>query len=56
MYFVIKRSGSQFIGYAYGGNNEIVWTTERYNTKASAQNAIAMLKSGAASAPVYDRT
>lgn len=57
MKFVIdKAQNGEFYALAYGDNNEVVWVTETYPGKASARNAISMLKTGAASAPVYDRT
>ena len=56
MYFTIERASGGFRGRAYGANHELVWWTEVYVSKSGAQNAINMLKTGAASAPVYDRT
>ena len=56
MYFTIVAASGGFRAHAYGANHELVWWTEVYTSKAAAQNAIAMLKVGAAPAPVYDRT
>ena len=58
MYFEIYRSTSngQYWAIARGGNNEKVWQTEMYTTKQSAINAVHMLQTGAAAAPIYDRT
>ncbi len=39
-----------------GGNREVVWWTESYTTKASANAAIAFARTHAASAPVVDLT
>lgn len=56
MYFVIVRASGGYRAHAYGGNHELVWWTEVYTYKSGAQNAIAMMQNGAATAPVYDRT
>jgi uncharacterized protein YegP (UPF0339 family) len=56
MYFAIVSASGGYRAHAYGANNELVWWTEVYTYKSGAQNAIAMLKAGAATAPVYDRT
>jgi uncharacterized protein YegP (UPF0339 family) len=56
VYFTLDRASGGFRAHAYGGNNELVWWTEVYTTKAAARNAIAMLENGALRAPVYDRT
>lgn len=55
MYFSIKKSGTQYMFNGHGENHEVVLTSERYITKASAQNAINVIKAGAASAAVYDQ-
>jgi uncharacterized protein YegP (UPF0339 family) len=55
LYFAIVPASGGYRAHAYGSNNELVWWTEVYVTKAGARNAIAMLQVGAATAPVYDR-
>ncbi|MFL5886319.1 MAG: YegP family protein [Thermoleophilaceae bacterium] len=39
-----------------GGNHEIMFWTEVYTTKASAQHAIDVVKASAYNASVYDQT
>lgn len=56
MYFTIESASGGYRAHAYGANHELVWWTEVYLSKSSAQNAINMLKSGAYNAPVYDRS
>lgn len=56
IYFTIESASGGFRAHIYGGNNQLVFWTEVYTTKASAQNAIDMVKAGAASALTYDRT
>lgn len=55
MYFTIESASGGYRAHIYGGNNELVFWTEVYTTKASAQNAINMVQAGAASALTYDR-
>jgi uncharacterized protein YegP (UPF0339 family) len=52
MYFKIVTASGGYRAHIYGGNNELVWWTEVYTTRASAQNAIDMVKRGAAGAPL----
>lgn len=56
MKFTIERSGTQYFVRLKGNNNEIIANTERYTTKASAQNAINVIKREAASATTTDNT
>lgn len=56
MYFTIESASGGYRAHIYGGNHELVFWTEVYTTKASAENAINMVKAGAYNAPVYDRT
>lgn len=44
-----------FQGHFWGDNGELVWWTEVYEQKVSAQHAVFLMKRYAASAPVYDR-
>lgn len=55
MYFTIQKDKDGYRARAYGDNNRLVWWTEGYDAKASAENAIAILQNGAAHATVYDR-
>ncbi|WP_217923764.1 YegP family protein [Miltoncostaea oceani] len=56
MYFEIVTASGGYRVRIRGGNHEIMFTSEVYVAKASAYNAIAVVKAGAASASVYDRT
>jgi uncharacterized protein YegP (UPF0339 family) len=56
MYFTIVRASGGYRAHLYGGNNELVFWTEVYTTKASAQHAINITQTNARTAPVYDRT
>jgi uncharacterized protein YegP (UPF0339 family) len=56
MYFTIVPASGGYRAHAYGANHELVWWTEVYTYKSGAQNAINLMKTDAATAPVYDRT
>ena len=56
MYFTIESASGGYRAHIYGGNHQLVFWTEVYTTKASAENAINMVKTGAYSAKVYDRS
>ena len=56
MYFEILRSTAGYRWRIRGANHEIMAVSEVLASKASCSNAIAVVKQGAASAPVYDRT
>lgn len=56
VYFEILRSGSEFFWRIRGANHEVLAHSEMLTSKAACQNAIDVVKRGAASAPVYDRT
>lgn len=56
MYFTIETASGGYRARAFGANGELVWWTEVYSSTAGAQSAIALMKSQAAGAPVYDRT
>jgi uncharacterized protein YegP (UPF0339 family) len=56
MYFEIVAASGGYRARIRGGNNEIMFVSEVYVTKASAMNAINVVKNGATYAPVYDRT
>ena len=54
MYFTITRASGGYRAHAYGANHEQVWWTEVYVHKTGAQNAINLMQTGAALAPVHD--
>jgi uncharacterized protein YegP (UPF0339 family) len=51
-YFTITSTAAGWRARFYGGNGELMFWTETYTTKASAENAVAVLKANAASAPI----
>ncbi len=51
-----KASDGQYMFNLHAPNNEIIETSERYTTKASAQNGIESVKTNAPSAPIEDKT
>lgn len=57
MRFVIRRNAQgKFWWRAVGDNNEILAASELMDSKAACEHGIAVVKKGAASAPVQDRT
>ncbi len=57
MYFTINRSStSQYFVQLVGDNHEVLAHSEQYRAKASAENAIRVIKSEAAGGRVIDRT
>lgn len=57
MYFVIRRnSAGQYWWRAVGDNNEILCASELMMSKQSCLHGINVVKSGAANAPIYDKT
>ncbi len=56
MYFEIVTASGGYRARIRGANHEIMFTTEVYTSKASARNAIEVVKAGAAGGAVYDRT
>jgi uncharacterized protein YegP (UPF0339 family) len=57
VYFEIRRnSAGQYWWRAVGNNNEILCASELMTGKAACLNGINVVKSGAASAPIYDKT
>ena len=50
MYFKIVTASGGYRAHIYGANNELVWSTEVYTSKSGAENAIDMVKVGAADA------
>jgi uncharacterized protein YegP (UPF0339 family) len=55
MYFTITLDKDGYRARLYGANNELVWWTEGYTSKANAENAVRIAQ-GSHSAPVRDRT
>lgn len=43
-YYVLKRSGQEFMWNLKAGNHETILTSERYTTKAGAEGGIASVK------------
>lgn len=56
MRFTIEKSGTQFYVRLKGNNGEIMATTERYTSKASAQHVIDVIKREASTATTTDNT
>ena len=56
MYFTIETASGGYRARAYGDNGKLMFWTEVYVAKSSAQHAIDVVKAGARSAPVLDRT
>jgi len=56
MYFEIVTASGGYRANIKGGNNELMFQTEVYTEKASAQNAIDRVKAEARNADVRDRT
>lgn len=56
MYFEIVPASGGYRARIRGGNHEIMFTSEVYTTKASAQNAINVVKAGAAVGSISDAT
>lgn len=50
MYFKIVSASGGYRAHIYGANHELVWWTEVYVSRQSAQNAINMVKGGASGA------
>ena len=56
MYFTIRYDADGYRARCFARNHELIWWTEGYTNKASAVNAINLLKVYAEDAPVYDYT
>jgi uncharacterized protein YegP (UPF0339 family) len=54
--FVLKRSGDEFMFTLKADNGEIIATSERYGTKAAAENGIQSVKENAGDATIEDQT
>ncbi|HEY6551083.1 MAG TPA: DUF1508 domain-containing protein [Solirubrobacterales bacterium] len=51
-YFKIKSASGGYRAFFYGGNGELVWWTEIYTSRQSAEQAIKFARANAAAAPV----
>jgi uncharacterized protein YegP (UPF0339 family) len=57
MYFTIRKNRSgKYWWRAVADNNKILAASELMETKAACENGISVVKAGAATAPVYDKT
>lgn len=57
MYFAIRRNmAGEYWWRAVGNNNKILAASELMSSKAACLKSIAVVKAGAARAPVRDRT
>lgn len=53
MHFRIRSASGGYRGYIIAANNEILFWTEVYTTKAGARHACELVKAQAAGAPIY---
>lgn len=51
-YFKIKAASGGYRAYFYGGNGELVWWTEVYSSRRSAEQAVTFAQANAATAPL----
>jgi uncharacterized protein YegP (UPF0339 family) len=54
-YFLLTKSGNQFKFALKAGNHETILSSERYASKASAQNGIASVKTNSGNDASYER-
>lgn len=54
-HFTIKKDRDGYRARLYATNGQLVWWTEGYGRRASAENAIAVAKATSSQTPVYDR-
>ncbi|MCB5364151.1 YegP family protein [Pusillimonas sp. CC-YST705] len=54
-YYELKRSGSQYMFNLKAGNHEVILTSERYTSKASALNGIASVRTNSPNDDRYQR-
>ncbi len=54
-YFTIDRAKDGYQSHFWGDNHRLVWWTQVYDEKESAEHAIWLLQRYAAVSPVYDR-
>lgn len=53
--FILKRSGDQYMFNLRAGNYQVVLTSQRYTTKAAAQNGIASVQKNSPDDSRYQR-
>lgn len=53
--YALKKSGTQFMFNLKAGNGEVILTSERYTTKANAENGIASVKTNSSKDDRYER-
>ena len=57
MYFVIRlNKAGKYWWRAVGDNSKILAASKLMNSKAACENGIAVVRDGAKTAPVYDKT
>lgn len=54
--YILKSSGDKFMFNLRSGNHQIILTSQRYASKASAQGGIESVKTNGPTAPVQDET
>lgn len=54
-YYELKRSGDQFMFNLKAANHEVILTSERYTSKASAQDGIASVRQNSPTDARYER-
>lgn len=54
-YYELKRSGDQYMFNLKAGNHEVILTSERYTTRAAAQNGIESVRKNATQDERYQR-
>lgn len=54
MYFQVVKTAAGYHARIRGANHEIVFSTQVYSARASAVNAITMVKTGASAAPIRE--
>ena len=55
-YFTIEPASGGYRAHFYGANDRLVWWTQVYSEKQTAQQAINFAKANAQAAPTYDRS
>jgi uncharacterized protein YegP (UPF0339 family) len=56
MYFTIESASGGYRAHAYGDNNRLIFWTQVYSEKSSAENAIRVMKTEAKTATATDRS
>jgi uncharacterized protein len=54
-WYVLKKSGDQFMFNLKAGNGEVILTSERYTTKSGAQNGISSVQTNSPKDERYER-